>query len=331
MRAPALPIIALLLTRCSAYSWTLGAPTINPPRPTPLATLPFPASAIATGLYGPGHPPSRSTFWSAGGHVWRGVGAAGGTRVPPTLSPDTPVLGPGPSGAVDSGGHYLTAVFPTPSGGLVGFSRSEYTSFNCSPPTHGEAWRTGMVLSSNDGGGSWAKLGVAVADDAPCTPMTGGTTFSSVVQNGTGFLAFSGTCTLRSLDPAGSPGSWKRLFCGHFGCDFTEPGVQGMCTAAVGLSYDAVDPSVVWDAGLGMYVMVHSVKGDAQTLWVAFSTLAGGGDMLRWSDPQILVRVSEGTTVGSGAVVGGLLTYAVTPPTGSAPVDWVVRSVKWGE
>jgi len=323
-------------TAGAAVSWTLGAPSL-PPLPPSLASdasFAFPGSAFAS-LGDGGGGKSQLVLYTAGGVTYRVVGAPPFPAGAP--SPTTPVLSAGPSGAIDASGNWLVAAFRTGASSLLGFTRAESAEFNCSAAPPGVSWRTGAIVTSDDDGASWSRGGAAILDDMPCSPHAGGSAFASVLPNGSGFLAWGGCTAYRSLDSGAAVGSWYRWFDGHFGAGFTEPGIEGMSSCLQGLPYGAMNPSVSFNAYLNRYVMVLSVQGDAQTLWIALS--ADG--VQAWSAPAVLLRVAPPATLTWGSLLGtssssaservATLVYAATPPTGKRPVDWVARSVTFSQ
>jgi hypothetical protein len=330
-RRLALLLLLLPAAGAAAISWTLGAPSL-PPLPAALASdasFAFPGSAFAS--LGDGDGKSQLLLYTAGGATYRVVGAPPFPAGAP--SPTTPVLSAGPSGAIDASGNWLVAAFRTGASSLLGFTRAESAEFNCSAAPPGVAWRTGAIVTSDDDGASWSRRGAAILDDMPCSPHAGGSAFASVLPNGSGYLAWGGCTAYRSLDSGAAVGSWFRWFDGHFGAGFSEPGIEGMSSCLQGLPYGAMNPSVSFNAFLNSYVMVLSVQGDAQTLWIAVST----DGVQAWSAPAVLLRVAPPATLAWGSLVGSsnasvservaTLVYAATPPTGKRSVDWVARSL----
>ena len=234
MRRLRVALAAALLACCPARSsesgwaaeltWSLG-PEALAPYPSPAAPYQFPDAAFSVQDYVPAAttPPPRGAagaavprlmFWSDG-DTYRVVGEGLFPAAAPT--PLTPVLGAGPRGAYDANGNWLLAAFPTAGGGLVAFTHVENHGFDC-PGPYAE-WNAGAVVSSSDGGLTWRRDGLAVADPQPCAPAFGGTGYSSVLpapRGAPGFLAYGGCTAFTSPHAAGAPGTWLRWRDGSF-------------------------------------------------------------------------------------------------------------------
>jgi len=307
----------------SALSVTLGPEQLQPyPSPHPYQ---FPDAAFSVQSFNG----SRLMFWSDGS-TYR----VEGTDFFPsnTPSPLTPVLASGPKGSYDANGNWLLAAFPLPQAGLgrlVAFTHVENHGFNC-PGPYAE-WNAGAVVTSSDGGVTWAREGLAVADPQPCEPRFGGMGYSSVISTGASFLAFGGCTGFVSSSPEGAPGSWLRYRNGSF----SSPGVNGTADCLPGVPADACCPIVHFNSFLGEFVMIYNTWGSNNTLFITTSR-----DGVRWGPSQVLLQAAAGRAIAYGQVHGAdnssvagreaVLAYAAAPPVGGHPRDFVYRTITFG-
>lgn len=315
----------------AAPSFTLGEEQIQGyPNPHPYQ---FPDAAISVLGTDPSSS-SRLMFWSDG-TTYRVEGP--GLFPNNTPFPLTPVLGAGAKGTYDANGNWFLAVFPeTPDNftSLVGFTHTENHGFDCNG-SYAE-WNFGAVVSSEDGGVSWTREGLAIADPQPCTPTFGGAGYSSVIRvcgegGRKGYLGYGGCTGFVSSHPQGAPGTWYRYLNGGF----TSPGVNGTSTCLPGVPQNVCCPIVHWNAYLGQYIMVYNKWGQNSVLYMAASS-----DGISWGPSVELLRVDATRSLAYGQVLGGtnssvvgqkgVLAYAVAPPTGPYPRDFVFRDITFG-
>ena len=315
-------VLLLLLGHGSvAVHFTLGPEQLQPyPSPHPYQ---FPDAAISVLDFNN----SRLMFWSDG-DTFRVVGTSFFPANAP--SPPTAVLGSGPKGSYDANGNWLLAAFPLGGARLVAFTHVENHGFDC-PGPYAE-WNAGAVVSSSDGGVTWTREGLAVADPQPCAPTFGGAGYSSVIQVAGGtFLGFGGCTGFLSAHPEGAPGSWRRFL----GGSFSSPGVNGSSDCLPGVPANACCPIVHYNAFLGAFVMVYTKWGVNGTLFLATSP-----DGVHWGPSQVLLQAATGRAIAYGQVLGphnnsvagqeAVLAYAAAPPVGGHPRDFVYRTITFG-
>ena len=280
----------------------------------------FPDAAIAVTAAANG---SRLMFWSDG-LTYRVEGAGFFPANAP--SPPTPVLGSGSKGSYDANGNWFLAVFPLDESRLVAFTHVENHGWDC-PGPYAE-WNAGAVVSSVDGGVTWAREGLAVADPQPCAPAFGGLGYSSVLYKDGAYLAFGGCTGFISSHPEGAPGSWWRFRGGWF----SSPGVNGSSDCLPGVPANACCPIVHYNSFFDEFVMVYTTWGRNDTLFIATSP-----DGVHWGPSQILLEATAGRAIAYGQVLGAhnnsvagqeaVLAYAAAPPVGGHPRDFVYRAI----
>ena len=321
MRGPTLLLLGWA-ARATALSFTLGPEALQPyPSPAPYQ---FPDAAFSVQDDGAGQ---RLMFWSDGStYRVRGPGLFPNS----TPSPLTPVLGKGPT--YDKNGNWLLAAFRVPGGDLVAFTHVEDHSFDC-PGGYAE-WNAGAVVSSSDDGVTWARDGLAISDPKPCVPTFGGSGYSSIIpapHGAPGFIAYGGCTAFRSTDARGAPGTWQRWKDGAF----SSPGVNGSSTCLAGVKANVCCPTVTYNSDLGVFIMISTVWGPSNELFIATST-----DGLTWDAPQVLLQVPAPRAIAYGQLIGAAnssvsgrvstLAYAAAPPTGPKPRDFVYREITFG-
>jgi hypothetical protein len=259
-------------------------------------------------------------FWSDG-RTWRVVGP--GKFPTNTPNPVTAVLGAGDKGTYDANGNWLLATFRLNSSTLIGFSHVENHGFDC-PGSYAE-WNAGAVVSSNDDGISWTRLGLAIHDPQPCKPTFGGAGYSSILQQADGFLAYGGCTAYRSA--SGSPGTWLRWLNGSF----SSPGINGTSSCLSGVPQNTCCPIVTFNSYLKAYVMIYTTWSNNHTFYITLST-----DGINFGPSQILLEVAEPRAIAYGQLIGdsnsstgriATLAYAAAPPTSSHPRDFVYRQI----
>jgi hypothetical protein len=304
-------------------TWTLGPEAIiSYPKPGPYQ---FPDAAFAV-LPDVGGGGNATMFWSDG-VTYRVHGAAPFPNESP--SPLTPVLGAGPNNTYDGNGNWMLAVARVNASDpdvLVGFTHVENHVFDC-PGPYAE-WNAGAVVTSADGGASWARAGLAIADPQPCAPRFGGSGYSSVLArtDGPGFQAWGGCSGYLTDDADGAPGTWRRYFAGAF----SEPGVGGQQSCLPGIPQDVCCPIVQRVPALGAnasFVSIFTTWGNASALFITTSA-----DGVAWAPSQLLLAVPLPRTIAYGALhsIDGrraTLVYAAAPPTGGKPRDFVARDI----
>lgn len=322
MRGALLSLLASL-GGAQRLSWKLGPETIiSYPSPGPYQ---FPDSAFA--VLPDVNASDHVTMFYSDGITYRVRGPGPFPDGPP--SPSLPVLGPGANNSYDANGNWMLAVARVNAAdpdALVGFTHVENHHFNCSG-NYAE-WNAGAVVTSTDGGASWTRAGLAIADAQPCVPRFGGAGYSSVLArtDGPGFRAWGGCSGYASDDVAGAPGTWRRYFDGAF----SEPGVGGRESCLPGMPANACCPIVARVPALGAdasFVSIYTTWANSSALFIA--TSADGVD---WSPSQLLLAVPPPRAIAYGALhaINGraaTLVYAAAPPTGSKPRDFVTRSI----
>ena len=309
-------------------AWSLGPEALAPypsPAPYQFPDAAFSVQDVPAGI--PGGP--RLMFWSDG-NTYRVVGDGLFPSGAPT--PLTPVLGAGPPGTYDGNGNWLLAAFPTSGAGLVAFTHVENHRFDC-PGGYAE-WNAAAVVSSDDGGVTWRRDGLAISDPQPCAPAFGGAGYSSVLpapRGAPGFLAYGGCTAFMSTHAAGAPGTWLRWRDGAF----SSPGVNGTATCLPGVPANACCPIVSFNDYLQRYIMIYTTWGTNGTLFIATSA-----DGLAWGPSQVLLAVPSPRAIAYGQLIGehnssvsgrvATLAYAAAPPTGSKPRDFVFRTITFG-
>lgn len=304
-------------------SFTLGPESLQPyPSPHPYQ---FPDAAISFLEDGPA---SRLLFWSDG-TTYRVSGPGFFPSIPP--SPLTPVLGAGDKGTYDANGNWVLATFrPNPAApqSLVAFTHVENHGFDC-PGPYAE-WNAGAVVTSEDGGVTWSRRGLAIGDPQPCTPTFGGQGYSCVVApaTGAGYLGYGGCTAFRSQHPLGLPGTWQRWKGGAF----SSPGVNGTSDCLPGVPSNVCCPIVHYNTHLGRYVMVYDKWGQPGTLYLTTSL-----DGLAWGESQLLLQAATNRSIAYGQILGdhnasvagqaAILAYAAAPPVGGEPRDFVYRTI----
>ena len=322
---------ALVVASTNALTWILG-PEAAQPYPAPQHPYQFPDAAIA--LLEGAAADKRLMFWSDG-DTYRVVGDVSEQFPHGAPSPATPVLSDGPNNTYDGNGNWLLHVHRVDATTLIGFTHSENHVWNCSGG-YGE-WNSGAVVSSGDDGITWTRDGLAIYNEQPCNATFGGSGYSSVLPNltaGSGFIAYGGCTGYRSGDKTGKPGSWFRYFDGHFGPQFSEPGIDGMDSCLPGVPSNTCCPIVHYNYYLAQYVMVYTTWGNDTTLFIATSL-----DGVKWGNSSVLLQVGAGRSIAYGQVVGptnmtqagevATLVYAAAPPTGPYPRDFIARSIQF--
>jgi hypothetical protein len=318
-----------------SFTASLGPEVVLPyPSPHPYQ---FPDSAFA--LLPDQDGTGRILFWTDG-NGYRVTDSCNTSSIVPlcTPSPLTPVVRPttSNSSAYDANGNWVLAAFrPFGNATLAAFSHVENHNFPCGG-SYGE-WNGGAVLRSDDDGVTWAKTGLAVGDPQPCSGAFGGTGYSSILSHPDGgYIAWGGCSAFRSLDPLGSPGTWRRNGGPGGPTSFGEPGFNGSSTCLPGLSPNICCPIVHFNTYLNAYVAVWTQWGVNNTLFMAASE-----DGLTWGPSSVLLTTEGERAVGYGQVFGhassstagatATLAYAAAPPTSGYPRDFVVRSIVFVE
>jgi len=305
-------------TRTPQLSFTLGPEALMPyPSPSPYQ---FPDAAFSVQEDGD----ERLMFWSDGS-TYRVRGA--GLFPNSTPSPLTPVLGSGPT--YDRNGNWLLAAFRVAGGDLIAFTHVEDHHFDC-PGNYAE-WNAGAVVSSSDDGVTWIREGLAIYDPKPCVPAFGGAGYSSIIpapNSEPGFIAYGGCTAFRSTDARGTPGTWQRWKDGSF----SSPGVNGSSTCLSGVRADVCCPTVTFNSDLNVFIMISTIWGSNNTLFIATSS-----DGLEWDNPQVLLQAPSPRAIAYGQLIGvsnssvsgrvSTLAYAAAPPTGDKPRDFVYREI----
>ena len=253
-----------------------------------------------------------------------------------------PVLGPGPKGAYDNHGAWLSGVFRQGPNKLLGFYHAEDHEFKEMPMSGFRTWKSIALCTSADNGRTWRKHGQIITTDQqkPPRPAFGGAGDFCVVRDekNSRWVCFFYDTHLSmavSTDPDAKPGTWKKYYRG----DFTEPGLGGKRSTMPAFEwYRGINPSVHGNTYLHKWVMVwHTLPNQSphpHSIWMSVSE-----DLVHWGEPKVVVAATGKESFGFATILGStdqsagqkaLLVYADFTNLAQGARRFVMREITFG-